>query len=231
MTAFIFAAVFVLTPLVVADVNLSWQDNSDNEDGFYIERSENGSEFTRIASLPSDTTSFEDRSVEAGVFYRYRVQAFNAFGVSGYTNVSTFEIPKIETFEEWIARMIVSGFYDEQSLSPDSSLGPEDVPYLLCYAHGINPYRPDRSLLPKLAARKQNENGELQILQAVNKYSTGLVSTLLVSHDLVEWTPHEFEAIPLKETTLHRWEAIPLPDLGQNCFYRLECSIESTSNF
>lgn len=73
-------------------VQLTWKDNSDNEDGFTIERAvaAAGQElaFEEIDSVPADSTSYTDTSIQYGQLYAYRVKAFNEFGNSGFTNVS-----------------------------------------------------------------------------------------------------------------------------------------------
>ena len=71
---------------------LQWTDNSSNEDGFYVERATNGGDWTRIATVAADATTYIDTSVVANDVYQYRVNAFNSFGTSGYTNTAVFEI-------------------------------------------------------------------------------------------------------------------------------------------
>jgi predicted phage tail protein len=71
-------------------MSLKWQDNSDGddrEDGFMVER-DSGSGFTVLTTLPRDATSYNDTGLEENRQYRYRVQAFNATGVSPYSNVA-----------------------------------------------------------------------------------------------------------------------------------------------
>jgi hypothetical protein len=70
-----------------AQLRLSWIDNSNNEDGFEIERKigENGT-FAQIASQGANFNFYSDGNLMPGTPYCYRVRAFNAFGNSGYTN-------------------------------------------------------------------------------------------------------------------------------------------------
>ncbi|MDQ8183540.1 hypothetical protein [Pelagicoccus sp. SDUM812005] len=78
-------------------ISLRWQDNSDNEDGFCIERSKDGKEFQEIARVGRDTTVYTDlRLLKGYKKYYYRIRAYNQFGYSGYTNVSLGTIPEIE---------------------------------------------------------------------------------------------------------------------------------------
>ncbi len=74
------------------DVALSWSDNSDNEDGFCIERAIGDCAFEELAQVGVDVETYTDTTAQAGVDYRYRVNAFNAFGYSGYTNVASHYI-------------------------------------------------------------------------------------------------------------------------------------------
>lgn len=72
-------------------VELSWQDNSDNESGFVLERKLNsaGEEgFSQIlGDLDPDTSLItDDADLEAGKAYEYRVKAFNEAGDSDYSN-------------------------------------------------------------------------------------------------------------------------------------------------
>jgi hypothetical protein len=71
-------ATFVKAPDAVV---LSWTDNSDNEDGFRVQRSTNGgASFMNIATLGVNVTSYSDNSVVEGTEYWYRVLSYNAAG-------------------------------------------------------------------------------------------------------------------------------------------------------
>ncbi|TYQ14915.1 UNVERIFIED_CONTAM: S-layer family protein [Acetivibrio alkalicellulosi] len=66
---------------------LNWQDNSNNESGFIVERRIGYGSFVEIASLPPNTTSYIDNTVNITSNYTYRVIPFNAFGkANSYTN-------------------------------------------------------------------------------------------------------------------------------------------------
>ncbi len=62
---------------------ITWEDNSDFELGFIIERTERDQDnWAEIARVPANTTSYLDRTAEPGVAYSYRVSAYNENGVS-----------------------------------------------------------------------------------------------------------------------------------------------------
>lgn len=70
---------------------LTWNDNSSNESGFYIERAPAGTtNFTQIGNVAANTKTSTD-TVGRGN-YVYRVQAFNATAVSGYSNAVTVRV-------------------------------------------------------------------------------------------------------------------------------------------
>ena len=75
------------TQEVSGTITLAWADNSNNENGFAIERKTgtNGT-FTQIATMGSNAGSYTDLGLIAGNTYCYRVNAFNTAGASAYTN-------------------------------------------------------------------------------------------------------------------------------------------------
>jgi titin len=80
-----------LTATVTAKnkITLKWQDNSNNESGFQIEQSTNGVNFTQIATVGPNVTSYSDSGVRKNTLYYYRVRAYNSAGSSAYSNVAS----------------------------------------------------------------------------------------------------------------------------------------------
>ncbi len=78
-------------------VILKWQDNSDNEEGFAVERKEKNGNFTVIGKTGRNETEFEDNSVIEGKTYIYRITAFNDKGSSDYSNEVEITIPHSKT--------------------------------------------------------------------------------------------------------------------------------------
>jgi len=79
------------------NVNLSFSDNSNNESGFKIERKESGGTYSEIATVPTNTTTYADTTVQAQKTYYYRVRAYNAYGNSSYTNEVNVTTPACGT--------------------------------------------------------------------------------------------------------------------------------------
>ena len=68
---------------VVSDVvQISWADQSSNENGFVVESRIAGGAWSQLAMTAMNVTAFTHASVEAGSSYQYRVQAFNEAGNS-----------------------------------------------------------------------------------------------------------------------------------------------------
>lgn len=77
------------TAASVSQINLSWVDNAGNEDGYRLERSDDGDGgWSTIATLGANSTSYNDSGLAASEDYFYRVSAQNAFGSSGYASSS-----------------------------------------------------------------------------------------------------------------------------------------------
>ena len=70
-----------------SQINLSWIDNSSNENGFKIERKTgSGGSYSLINTTSSNTTSYSNTGLSANTTYYYRVYAYNSNGNSGYSN-------------------------------------------------------------------------------------------------------------------------------------------------
>src|SRR5262249_10910419 len=66
-------------PTSTAQLTLSWQDNSTNEDNFAIQRKTGTSgTYAQIAMVAANIVSYVDTGVSSGVTYCYRVDATNS---------------------------------------------------------------------------------------------------------------------------------------------------------
>lgn len=83
------AIIMLTTSIYAADLRLVWQDNSDNEDGFEVERKVGDGEFVFLNGTGPNENSYIDAEVPTGARLTYRVRAVNQYGDSGYSNEVT----------------------------------------------------------------------------------------------------------------------------------------------
>jgi PKD repeat protein len=78
------------TAVSTSQIDLTWTDNSDNEDGFRIERcdGEGCTNFGLLAGMGTNVTTYSDVDLTAETTYLYRVAAYNETGQSEWSNVA-----------------------------------------------------------------------------------------------------------------------------------------------
>lgn len=71
-----------LVATVVSDteVSLTWTDESDNETGFKVQRSKDGTLYSTVGTVGENEAAYSDASATLGTQYYYRILAFNTFG-------------------------------------------------------------------------------------------------------------------------------------------------------
>ena len=68
-------------------INLSWNDNSDNETGFMIERKAgDAGNYELIGTTSANISTYSDTGLTQNTRYYYRVKAYNEIGESSYSN-------------------------------------------------------------------------------------------------------------------------------------------------
>ena len=68
-------------------INLTWQDNSDNETGFHLQRRIDGSpDWVSISIAAANVTNFGDARLLPSAIYHYRVRAFNGTESSAFSS-------------------------------------------------------------------------------------------------------------------------------------------------
>lgn len=71
------------------EIDFEWSDNSDNETGFRILRSNNNGEYFTLVTLPPNSTGYQDATVQPDTIYSYHIQAYNAAGYVDFTGFNT----------------------------------------------------------------------------------------------------------------------------------------------
>src|SRR5262249_44160295 len=72
-----------------SQINLSWNDNSSDEDGFAIEVSTDGTNFAPGGSVGANVKTASLGSLNASTAYWFRIRAFRGTSNSGYSNSAT----------------------------------------------------------------------------------------------------------------------------------------------
>jgi hypothetical protein len=73
-------------PVSPTVILLSWEDKSNNEIKFIIERRTGRSEYFQVNAVGSNVTTYSDTILNAGTTYYYRVAVYGAGGVLAYSN-------------------------------------------------------------------------------------------------------------------------------------------------
>ena len=92
------------TAVSSSQIDLRWQDNSDNEDGFKIERRTGAESYTEIATVGFDVETYSDTGL--GSTYHYQVRAYKDVVNSAYSNEAS-----ATTLEEEYACFIATAAY------------------------------------------------------------------------------------------------------------------------
>jgi uncharacterized delta-60 repeat protein len=121
-----------------SQIDLTWTDNSSNEDGFKIERKTGDfGTYAEIATVPADTTTYSDTGLTADTKYYYRVRAYNSTeGDSHYSN----EAYAVTTIVSFTAPPLVYT-YDGADGGDDYvsavGVGPDNNPVVTGYSYSL----------------------------------------------------------------------------------------------
>ncbi len=91
---------FSAEALSFSQIQLTWSDNSSNEQFFLIEREQAGGAFKEVGRVNADTTRFVDGGLSPNQQYFYRIRSYNSNGSSSYTEVKSASTKPVLTYED-----------------------------------------------------------------------------------------------------------------------------------
>ena len=124
-------------------INLSWQDNSQKETGYQIQRRQSGRSWVLIATTAPNTTEYSDTNLVEENIWDYRVRAVRDTIISDWSNVvrADTDVPtpaaptnlearpvsQMSVALQWVDNSLDElGFVIEVSRSPESGFQPRD---------------------------------------------------------------------------------------------------------
>lgn len=90
--------------------NGSFADNSDNEDGFKVERQRAGDAYAVVQTLPANVAAFSDtvaNPAPGNITYCWRIVAFNAAGDAGPSNEACLTTPQVLTVPAGASNLVI----------------------------------------------------------------------------------------------------------------------------
>ena len=90
-------------------IDLTWTDNANNEDGYTVERSLDGNSWSQIASLGQDVVNYSDLPLDAETTFHYRVASYNSAGMSGYSDVASATTKSVPASQQVVSSAEIFG--------------------------------------------------------------------------------------------------------------------------
>src|SRR5207245_861827 len=72
-----------------SQINLAWTSNSVNQTSFKVEQSTDGSNFTQIATVAANVTTYNNTGLSSEEHHVGRVRASSVLGASDYSNAAS----------------------------------------------------------------------------------------------------------------------------------------------
>lgn len=90
-------------PTSASSIDLSWSDNSMDEDGFELERSLDGINWSPLVSVGDNVTNYSDTGLNPATKYHYQVRARQGALTSDYSNSSNTTTNALSSFIDYFA--------------------------------------------------------------------------------------------------------------------------------
>ena len=174
------------TTVSTTQINLTWNDNSANEQGFQIEQSLDSIAFSPIVATTNNVTAYAVTNLNPAIRYYFRVLAFNGAGNSPYsnTNYATTRTP----WAQWLLSKFTSQQLTNSAISgmgadPDG----DGLPNLVEYALNREPLSPDRAASSVAGIESIQTNNFLTLTYTGNVAAIDVEFAANVSSNLTTW--------------------------------------------
>ncbi len=152
-------------------VQLSWTDVAFNEAGYYVYRALTSNQvYTQVGQTNAGATSFTDTSANGNIQYSYKIAAFNAHGVSAYSNIATItttdKVPQIIPISDVILK-------SNQTATVNITAKDDPTDHITLTVAG----------LPSFATFTDNGNGTGKINVTPNANSVGGYNVIITATD------------------------------------------------
>jgi C1A family cysteine protease/fibronectin type 3 domain-containing protein len=156
-----------------SEIDLNWDASIDSGGsglaGYAIERRKLGENFSEIARVGSDTTSYKDTGLSANTTYEYRVRAYdNAGNYSDYSNIASATTlqpdttPPTITITSPIESSKVSSVLLLSAKVQDPNLDPDKVQFIIDDALSLTPIQSNDEFL--CIAKLNEGNRKLNVI-------------------------------------------------------------------
>ena len=121
-----------------SQIDLSWTDNSSNEDGFKIERKIGDfGTYSQIATVGPDITSYNSDGLAADTKYYYKVKSYNSTnGDSHYSN-EEYSVTTVVSFTAPATTYTYNGADAGDDYVSAVAVGPDNTPVVTGYSYSI----------------------------------------------------------------------------------------------
>ena len=117
-----------------SEIKLTWNDNSDNEVGFKIERKTDSTDWDEIKTVEANTITYTDTELTSNTRYYYRVKAYNQGGESNYSNMISITTLSSEAIK-WRYKITDWGISSSPAIGSDSTIYVGSSSYLYAINH------------------------------------------------------------------------------------------------
>lgn len=133
--------------LQIDDIQISWSDNADNEDGYRIERKLEGDpDYQLLAVLAANTGNYSDSSTVPGEKRCYRISAFNSAGLASANGICNENGDTDNILPDIITAPVI--------VAPEDNAPEDTIPEDLTIEASIIVNQVTRPLVIELAGRK-----------------------------------------------------------------------------